>query len=757
MIDWKNCQLIQYYHNKNNEIILKLLNKHTQEVFFAKERYEQYFFIDKKDLEKTQDILSDFVFTDTFSGNSTRVDFKFIEENDYIKIYYNNLSCVYLKGLIKAIADILDDNNIKHYEQDLMPGDNLILSNDIEIADTYRILFFDCETKDTTGGVEIGRDRILSICAVDNTGKEVVFCDDNEEKILRDFIKLLESYDCIVGWNSAGFDIPYIKTRLLRYEIYFSFKSFIHLDLMKLFRDSFAVKVRTGQKFLTSYSLNNVAKAFLNDAKIELDGEEGYGGRIFDLFENNRQKLIDYNLQDCKLMLQIDNEFNIIKNSIEIAKLAQIPLSKVSNVSSIIDFYVLRIARRKGLHFKSRQWNTEKATFPGGHVIEPTAGMYDNICIFDYRSLYPNIIRTFNISPDTILDDNFKGDCITTPNGVKFSKKRGIIPEILDTLTLLRYKYKEEQTMCENNNKKEDALNMEFKQTAVKVLILSFYGILGSAFSRLFNIKVAESITLTGQYLLKGIKKYLDTQGFPVIYGDTDSCMININNLEDIDKAKLLIKEFLDLEIPKFTKNPKHTLEMEHEKTFSKFIILAKKKYVGRCVWNGKDCDELYFMGIELKRGSELLITKQFLKEVLDAILFENYNAEQVLNIVLKYKKIIINREIANPDDITIIKKVGKMPNEYKNLPAHVSLAMKRKEKGERFYVSMRVPFIVLSKNPLKIIHKDDYCGEYDEKYYWTSQIFPPTYRLLNVVFIQTNWNKYKEGNMDLQNTLGDY
>jgi len=351
----------------------------------------------------------------------------------------------------------------------------------------------------------------------------------------------------------------------------------MHLDLMKAFKDSFAVKVRIGKEFLPSYSLNNIAKIFLQDEKLDVGGE-GYGGRLWKLFNEDRDKLIAYNIQDSKLMKKLDDKFMLIRNAAELARLSKIPIHRTLQVSFLVDYYVLRIAREQGYHFQSKRFGVKKATYPGGIVLTPEPALYTNICIYDFKSLYPNIIRTFNLSPDSILPKDYDGDCITTPNGIKFSKEQGIFPKILEDLTNLRYKYKDIQENLQNEGKKEEALIAEFQQTSVKVLILSMYGIMGSAFSRYFDIDVASSITLTGQHLTKSVADHLTSQGYKAIYGDTDSVMVDVNDLKNADKVQKLIIDFLDAEIPKFTGIKEHTLEMEHEKTLSKFIVLAKKE-----------------------------------------------------------------------------------------------------------------------------------------------------------------------------------
>ncbi len=751
----ENKQLINIWHDKNNNVVLKTIDKQTGKIELSVGKYPGIFYIKPEDVDKAMQVLNDFVVVNSFNGNTAKINFNFIKKEKFCRVEYGLTTVVWFKELIDKIQDRLEENSIEHFETDLMPASNFILNNNIEISDKYRILYFDIETKDVQGGVEIGRDRILSICAVDNTGKEFEFCYDDEIRILNEFVKLLKNYDVITGWNSSHFDIPYIVARCKIHNIYFSKKDPIHIDLMKVFMGSFAVSHTQGKRYITSYSLDNIAKIFINDKKLEIkSGGEGYGGRLWKLFNEDRKTLIEYNLQDCKLLKRLDEEFNLIKNEIEVARIAMTPLSNTRSINSTMDFVILREARKEGLHFKSRPRNATRALYEGAYVVEPEPNLYENINIYDFASLYPNLYISLNISPDTILDKK-EEDCITTPNGIHYRQEMGLLPRILEKLVKLRYKYKDEQVKLKKEGKDSEAYIKEFQQTAVKIVILEMYGTTGSSFSRFFDKRIAESITLGGQALLKNIEKELNKNEFKVVGGDTDSIFVQINNEDKRPEVEKIMKETIDRIMKECNVKKQHSLEMNHEKTLSKFIVLAKKKYVGRCIWDdGKEVDELYFRGLELHKGSEILATKELLKHILHSIFYDNFNEEDIEKIIRNYRSKIIKHEIKDVNELTIIKKIGKMPEEYKNLPKHVELAMKRKEKGDLYFIGKRIPHIVLSDKPLTIIHQEDFVGEYDEQYYWENQIYPPTYRLLEVVYPKFNWDKYKEGTPDIQETL---
>lgn len=571
-------KLITYYHNKSNEIIFKV--KEGDNIKFIKvSDYKNFFFVKKEDVEKTLQVLNQHLFVNKYTNVSSFIKFTSETENEYAKISY--ITNVPIYQVTKDIIFVLDTNKIKHFEADLCPGDNYVIDNQPEINDDYRILFWDIETKDTQGGIEIGRDRILSICAIDNIGKEYVFCYDDEKQILQEFISILDKYDIIVGWNSDFFDSPYIKARLKVHGIYFSFKSLINIDLMTVFQASFVVKVRSGQKFLTSYSLDNVCKEFISAGKFEIkEGGTGYGGRIFNLFVNDRKSLIEYNLQDAKLMKLLNEEFKLIENEIMVAKLVRASLNKTRTLMSMLDMLFINEARKRNMHLKSKNYNAVKAKYPGGFVYDAKPKMYYDVNIFDVASLYPNLFMVFNMSPDTLLEKEEFG-CIKLPNGTCFKQKTGLIPDILGSLTALRLQLKTEQKKLEEEGKTFEALQKETTQVACKLIILSIYGCVGSAYFRNFDLKVAAGITETGQFLIQTLIKNLQEKGYEIAMSDTDSVGVCISKEKSLDEVKKIIADTFETEVRRCGVIGKNTFKMEHEKIYSKLIILAKKKYCG--------------------------------------------------------------------------------------------------------------------------------------------------------------------------------
>jgi len=589
-MNFENYQLINFWHDKKNNVVLKLQDKITKQIKLSEVKYPALFWINLEDTDKATKVLDDFAVVNSFTGQTSIIKFKFVKEEKYCRVTYEPTTTIWLKELIEKIQDKLDENEIKHYELDLWMGANLILNNKIEIAEDYRILYFDLETKDTEGGIEIGRDQILSICAVDNEGKEFKFCFDDEKTTLQEFVKITKNYDIMIGWNSKRFDVPYLVARCKINDVYFSKKELIFCDLMLIFMSNFAVSHFGGRQYITSYSLDNIAKIFIKDEKLKIkSGGTGYGGRLWDLFQNDREQLLEYNLQDCKLLKRLDEEYNLMSLEINVAKLINAPLSCTRSVSSIVDYSILRESRQLGLHFPSKRSNVTKIPYEGGLCELSEPGLYKNVVIWDFSSLYPSLVRLFNISPETLLSkediENMSEDeYLKTFDGYYFKKNvRGVFPVLLDRLTDLRFKLRDEEEALPKNSYERKLA--EFKQVSVKLVILSAYGNLGSSFSRYYQGNVAASVTGNGRELLQRGIDFISTLDYcKWIYSDTDSWFISFTDLKDVDRFYKDVKSFIDTEVYKQIGLQNKYLDFKLEKIMDNFILLSKKKYCGRVI-----------------------------------------------------------------------------------------------------------------------------------------------------------------------------
>lgn len=436
-----------------------------------------------------------------------------------------------------------------------------------------------------------------------------------ERELLECIIKFFEEDypDIISGWNFHGFDLPYIINRInnvlgenevsrlspigrvYNRTMMGSFgKSSIrwYIDGMSCI-DYLDVYKRFQLKNRDSYRLDNIAQLELNENKLD------YGNmHIADLAEQNWQLFVEYNIHDVYLLQRLDEELKYIELLKMLAYIGLTTFEAAMGSISVINGAAAIRARYRDQKIATFIRNADTGKNPGAYVAEPQPGFQEYVVSFDANSLYPNIMISLNMSPETkigkILNHNNKevkiqysnGEVFDLPTpkfgkwvkdeqiaiskaGILFSQKRvGIIPEMVDFYYKKRVEVKDrlhdlqvELSKLKNNiDKKQELLfeinRLDTKQLTIKVLINSTYGYFGNKHSPIGDDDIASSITLSGQAVIKKsndlVKKFLQQKSNlsddyfkyndPIVYNDTDSCYISLKSLVD----SKVIKQFTD-------------------------------------------------------------------------------------------------------------------------------------------------------------------------------------------------------------------
>ena len=456
------------------------------------------------------------------------------------------------KIFVKKSVDVpkLREKFSKHYEADIQFTQRYII-DEIKEPEIYslKILSLDIETNglNTFPNIENPDQEVISCAFCNNKGvkKVLLYQSDKskeqlknnktqliyntEENLLRGILAYVkkEDPDVITGWNVEKFDLIYLIRRMSKLNIDYkklsplnivtinkqyedvTIKGRVILDMMKAYEYFRRV---SNQGRAESYSLEFTAQDILDKGKIK------HKESFHDMWVNNPETLMKYNLRDAELVIEINNKLEIIDffNYLRAKSYAQ--LNQVFWVTSLIDGYLLRNVHNKMVLPSKTQNNG--TNYLGAYVFSPIPGLYNNIITLDLKALYPNIIRTFNISYETICPE---GE-IKLKEGVSFIKKQGIIPKAMVALAKERKYFK---NLMYNAKTKEDYKLNYYKQYAVKVLQNSFYGYIGFPGSRLYKKEVAEAVTTWGQLIIKHSKKVLNNIDYTVIYGDTDSAVFD--------------------------------------------------------------------------------------------------------------------------------------------------------------------------------------------------------------------------------------
>lgn len=707
--------------------------------------FDWYFYLDRKGYDLLNKMLTKINSKETQAAKQKFKDLYGITRMEkgekYVKVYANFEKYWEAK---KDFNSFLSSLNIRTYEDDVDMAKRFILdAKDIEIDDTYKVLFFDIETDDTNQKIEIGKSRIVSLGATD--GKtDFWFCDQDERLILRQFLDLIKDYDVIVGWNSDEFDVEYIKARMKLWNVHFDWRTIMHIDFMKRF-----MHVYRYDRKITSFSLDNISKFFLKEGKIKTTD------KIISLFNNDRDQLRLYNLNDCILLYKLDQKLSMLNLMIRECVWCKVFLSRFY-ITELLDSFILRYAESLGLHLLSKKDNGDKKTqYQGGFVLKTEAGLFTDVVVFDFKSLYPNIIRSFNISPETLSLKEVSSSIKSAKNGVYFDKsRRGILPLTVEYFLEQRKDLQNLKNQLVKENKKD---SVEYQKTVsdeivVKELANSIYGTTGSIYSRYFDINIAESITLIGQHCLKFSRSFFESHGYKVVAGDTDSIFASIK--PDVNVDELLDVFHVELEkhlIAEFNID-KSTIQFKNEKYFKRFINLVKKNYVGRLtLLEGNPVDEVYAKGIEMIKKDSIKYSKALQKDIITKILYEDnpidYYIKYVTDLKENFKTMVVKAE-----DIMISHRVSKELSEYKSLPPHIRLAKRIWETGSKdFHIGMEMQYIITDSTDKTgektgVINVKEFDGvNFDRPYYWKHRVYPLLKRILKAVYQCVDWDQYED------------
>ncbi|MEK6868653.1 MAG: DNA-directed DNA polymerase, partial [Nanoarchaeota archaeon] len=331
----------------------------------------------------------------------------------------------------------------------------------------------------------------------------------SEAELIDKFKETVENYkpDVLTGYFSDGFDLPYIKTRADKYKIKLDFgldfselkiesrryttaqiTGIIHLDIFKFIR-----KIVAGTMETETYNLGAVASEMLGEKKHDVDLDEL--SKDWDEKLEEMDKFCEYNLNDALLSYKLSEKlFPTISEMVKITGLTIYDVNR-AGFSQLVEWYLMRQAPNFNEIAPNKPTNDEvmkrrMQTYKGAFVFEPKPGLYDNIVVFDYRSLYPTIIGSHNISPGTINCGCCEGTekAPLENSSIWFCKrKKGFIPALIEELITRRMRIKE----IIKDEKDEKFAVLDARQNSLKLLANSFYGYLGFFAARWYSIECA--------------------------------------------------------------------------------------------------------------------------------------------------------------------------------------------------------------------------------------------------------------------------
>ncbi|EZF17186.1 hypothetical protein H112_05467 [Trichophyton rubrum D6] len=386
----------------------------------------------------------------------------------------------------------------------------------------------------------------------------------------------------------------------------------------------------------------------------------------------------------------------------------------------------------------------KKEKYKGGLVFEPEKGLYDkHVLVMDFNSLYPSIIQEFNICFTTVdrhaSSENDREESV--PEVPDSDQPLGILPRLIATLVSRRREVK--KLMKDKSATPEELALWDTKQLALKLTANSMYGCLGYTQSRFYARPLAMLTTFKGREILRNTKELAETNQLRVIYGDTDSVMINTNT-DNVQEALKVGNEFKRLVNQRY-----RLLEIDIDNVFKRLLLHAKKKYaaINLSEVDGKYVERLEVKGLDMKRREFCALSKEVSTKLLHEILSGD-DVEVVLNKIHDYLRELAQKmhEYAIPvQKYVIYTKLSKKPDEYPNKetmpPAQV--ALRELARGKSVRPNDVISYIVTlgdsetsSLQPakrsytLQDVIKPDSGLKPDVEFYLLKQIFPPIERL---------------------------
>jgi len=495
----------------------------------------------------------------------------------------------------------------------------------------------------------------------------------SERDLLRAFCRRVRELDpdVLTGWNVIDFDLA-VLDRLagkagvplelgrgpgaLRLRLDRSFWGSSQATIPgRVVLDGIAL-VRGAFVRMEEFSLDFVAREVLGEGKV-IQGH-GRAEEILRAFEEERERFVAYNLTDARLVLDILDNLRLVELAVERSRLTGMPPDRVAASIASFDFLYLSELGRRNVVAPSVRADTEIETpTTGGHVLEPDTGLYPNVLLFDFKSLYPSIIRTFQIDPHGHLphpgpDD----DPILAPNGAAFRRERGILPGMLDDLFPRR-----EAAKAEGN---------KVASQAIKILMT-----------------LANAITGFCREILLWSKGRIETMGHRVLYGDTDSLFVLAGRdaPEEARQVGHRLVGALNRELHDHvasTWRVDSRLELEFETLYLRLMLPtmrhgkggARKRYAG-LVEEG-DGTRVVFTGMESVRRDWTPLAKQVQAELYRR-LFADAPVEEYL------RGVVAELRDGRLDDLLVYRKaLRKALQQYTaTTPPHVAAA--RKMKGD--------------------------------------------------------------------------
>lgn len=706
---------------------------------------------------------------------------KAVWEDDWLRVVWQDRDAlkVYCKQLHADVNDRGQPKTpIPTYEGMVSPVLRHLVDHDLRPANPRRV-WVDLETDSDvpfSQAIE-GESRIFSWATEDEHGnrQHAMLEEDTdpaEAGLLRKLWEVLEHYDQVLTWGGDRFDFPIIKHRSTRHKLLRGsereWRRWLWLDHLDLYRRMNMAAAESGDE-KTSMALNAVSVALGVGEKDRFDSS-----KTRQAYDNAtpcksgqcmacRSCLMRYNIQDTALMPKIEEATGFVALLQTVADTCgTFADSRGSKPGVQVEGFLARLAREQKHKFPTLLKANSGLRYEGAYVLHPEkgAGVHRGVHVADFASLYPSIIRTWNMCPSTIIEEAIDPEQDTgfaysplTKQGFS-TERRGMLPLAVEQLMFLRAKWNAAKSAATpGTDAWKDA---DRRSSAYKITANSFYGVIGDTTSRHYDRRVAESVTQCGKWLILETLKAAEMRGMKVIYGDTDSLFVEGATREEFVRFVAWCNDVLYPRILDEMGCDDNQIKLAYEKQFDRLIVTTAKKYVGNYVhYKGTDADATSkpeIKGMEFKRGDSLRITRRMQEEITYRLV--GYKSDADPDDVAGFEQVLarwldrVMEERFDVEDILVSKTLNKPLEDYKVANPMVRIAQDMEARGLDVAEGAKIHYVIVdaAASPQVVQTIEEYDPDndgIDRMALWDKQIWPPTERLLEAAFPGHSWERF--------------
>lgn len=583
-------------------------------------------------------------------------------------------------------------------------------------------------------------EKVLSTEEIDENFAEAC---ESEKELLERFIEIIEEkdIDIVTGYNTDEFDFKILRERVQSHGMELSLgrngermkfkrrgrfssarlKGRMHLDLYPFISHVVAPGLDS-----ETLDLDSVARELLGQKKDDVTFEQMEEWWIE---RKNLEEFARYNLKDSKIAYELSEE--LVPQMMELSRITGlIPFDACRlTFGQLTENFLLREAFNRDMLAPNRPTRNERrrrqnqGAYEGGFVYTPDSGLYSDVSVFDFRSLYPTVMVAHNISPEMLdLEDCDESFELEEFDFSFCQDEQGFFPELIEGLVKSRYELKDELEDLEEGSMKYEQIYS--RQQAQKILANSFYGYLGYDGARWYSKESARATTFMGREYIEDTIEIAEDMGFEIVYGDTDSVFIRGDKVgerkdEFLDKVNDQLPEFMELEFEGYFVRGFFTSKASGEG--------AKKKYALMDEDGG-----LKITGFEQVRRDWSPVAKQTQKKVLRLVLKDKVSeaSEEVKDTIEKLRD-----QDFPVEELKIHTTLTKPPEEYGSTAPHVEAAKKAMDRGQDIEPETTIAYVV-TRGGGTISDRAElvsFADNYDPDYYIDNQVIPASVRVLKV------------------------